>query len=162
MDKKLFANLDEQMNLEYESAYIYKAMAAYAAEEDWTGSEHWFNEQAREEIEHAEKFRNFLHDKGFKVSFKGMKAAKTDYKSLLEAFQTALEHEQFITKSIKKLYKEAVEKEDYEVQVFLNWFIEEQVEEEANVGAVVARLEKIGDSTNGLFMMDKALGKREE
>lgn len=162
MSKKLYEKMNDQMNLEYESAFIYKAMSAWCAEEDFKGAEHWLTLQYDEEIEHGEKFRNFLHDIDEKVTFTGMEPAKSEFKSLLEVFELALEHEKLISKSIRELYKQAVEESNYEAQVFLNWFIEEQVEEEASVGEVVSILEKIGDSTSGLFMYDAVLGRRRD
>ncbi len=160
MSKNLYEKMNDQMNLEYESAFIYKAMSAWCAEEDFEGAERWLTLQYEEEIEHGEKFRNFLHDIDHKTSFTGMEPAKSEFASLLEVFELALEHEKLITKRIQELYKQAVEESNYEAQVFLNWFIEEQVEEEAHVGAVVSKLQKIGDSPSGLFMFDAVLGKR--
>ncbi|MDO5717972.1 MAG: ferritin [Tissierellia bacterium] len=158
----LLEKMNEQMNREYESAYVYKALAAYCAENDYNGSERWMNEQAKEEIFHAEKFRNFLHDLDHEVKFTGMEPVEENIGSLLDAFKASLEHEKYITRNIKEIYKQAVEESNYEVQIFLNWFIMEQVEEEASVGEVVSKLEKIGDSTSGLFMYDAVLGRRDD
>ncbi|MDO5689862.1 MAG: ferritin [Tissierellia bacterium] len=157
---KLLDNMNAQMNREYESAYIYKGMAIYAAGANFRGATGWMEKQADEEVTHAEKFKEFLLDLGYQPKLTGMEEAKTEYKSLADIFEAALDHEKFISKNIRDLYKQAVEEANYEVQVFLNWFIEEQVEEEASVGEIVDLLEMVGDSKNGLFMLDAQLGRR--
>lgn len=160
MDKKLQEALNEQMNREYESAYIYKAMEVYFAENDLDGSKNWMNLQAAEELQHGEIIRNFLHDVEVPVTFRPINVPTAKYNSVLEVFKAALEHERFISNSIKDIYKLALEVNDIDVQIFLNQFIREQVEEEATVKAIVSKFEKVGDSISAIYMIDSSLGDR--
>lgn len=160
MSQELYARLNEQMNFEYEAAYIYNVMCAYCAEQNLNGAAHWLRVQVDEEIYHAEKIRNFLFDRGYETSFTGLDPVEKDYTSLLDVFQKALEHEKLISASIRKLYKEAVEKDEFEAQVMLNWFIQEQVEEEATFGEIVEILEQVCDSSAATFMYDSKLMQR--
>lgn len=158
--EKIKELLNEQMNFEYESAYIYKAMAAYAQKEDYNGFYHFLEKQTAEEVEHGDKMKDFLNDLGFEVTFTGMEAAPTAYASLMDLVKKALEHEKEVTRRIHHIYNEAVEQKDLRTQVFLHWFIDEQVEEEATFEGLVTRLERIGDSSAGLYILDGELARR--
>lgn len=161
MDKQLFDNLNKQMNDEYHAAYLYNALSAGCGELNRHGAESWLRIHADEEVEHAERIRDFLQDKGYTVEFTGIEAVDKNVTSMLDTFQRALEHENIITGQIKDLYAEAVEKQDFEVQVFLNWFIEEQVEEEALFGEIVEVLEDIGDNKAAQAAYDRFLAQRQ-
>lgn len=162
MNKKIESAFNDQINAELFSDYIYLAMAAYFDSENLKGMAHWMKMQANEEFEHAMKFVDFIHDRGGKVKYKAIEAPKDKWSSPLAVFKEAYEHEQYISKRIYELMDLAVAEKDYPAQEFLRWFVEEQVEEEASTGEIVGKLGMIGDSKNGIFMLDQQLGKRED
>lgn len=160
LNEKLYTKLNEQVKYELESAYIYYSMVSYFAAEGLDGMAQWMTAQAQEEIMHAHKFFNFIHERGAKVELQNLEILKTNWKSPLEAFKDALAHEEFITGKINDLMKLAIEVNDYAAKVLLDWFVAEQVEEEDSVGRVEQMLRRVGDSGNGLMMIDRELGKR--
>ncbi len=162
MDKQLRDALSEQINCELHSAYVYLSMVAYFEEQGLSGFAHWMRLQSREEIEHAMKIFDFLHDRGERVALGAITKPPVRFKSALDAFQKAYQHEQKVTDLIHKLYAKAVKANDYPTQVMLHWFIDEQVEEEKSASEVVQKLEMIGEHKPPLLMLDHALGKREE
>lgn len=157
----LMKKMNEQFNLELESGYLYLAMSAYLKERDMEGFAHFMFKQAHEEFEHAMKFYNFLFEVDEKVEYTGIKKPEFKAESFTDVFKQALEHEKFISKSIRELYKLAEEEKNYEALEFLGWFIDEQVEEEDNFRGIVTRFERINESWNGLYIFDAELGKRE-
>lgn len=161
LNDKMIKMLNDQMNLEYNSAWLYRSLAVWAADNNFDGSHKWLKIQAAEEVSHAEKFYNYLLEKGEKPEFKDLEGSSKDYSKLVDIFKAALEHEYLITSEIKKLFKEARDEEDYETEKFLDWFIHEQVEEEANFTEIVEKLELCGDNVGALFMYDNVLGHRE-
>lgn len=158
--EKLMKALNDQLNFEYESANYYLAMAAYCADIDFEGIENFFNVQAEEERFHATKFYDYINDIDGRAKIQAMEEPKNDFDSILDAFKTALEHEKKVTERINNLMAMAHEENDYATISFLNWFVDEQVEEEATMKTIIAKLEKIGDRPQGLFMLDKELGGR--
>ena len=160
--KKMQTALNKQINEELFSSYLYLSMAADFEARNLTGAAKWMKMQADEELEHAMKFFHFVLERGGEVDLLAIAKPQKSWKSPLTAFQDAEKHEQHITKFINDLYEMATKEKDYATQSMLKWFVDEQVEEEASVGEIVARLEMIADSKNGLFMMDRELGKREE
>lgn len=152
--------LNEQINHELYSAYLYLSMAAYFEGKNLPGFANWMKIQAQEETAHAMKFYNFIFDRNGTVTLKAIAQPPTEFKSSLEVFKQALEHEQKVTTLITKLYEQALTEKDYPTQVMLQWFIDEQVEEEKNVTEIIARLEMIGDSKGSLLYLDHELGKR--
>jgi ferritin len=162
MNKQLREALNEQIVHELHSAYIYLSMAAYFEGQGLAGFASWMRLQSREEIEHAMKIFDFLHDRGETVTLGAIPAPPVGFDSPLDAFRKAYEHERKISGLIHKLYELAVKENDYPTQVMLHWFIDEQVEEEKITGDVVAKLEMIGDHKPALLMLDHRLGKREE
>ena len=156
---KVLDLLNEQMNFEYESAYIYKAMAAYTDRLELDGFTHWFDEQVKEEIEHGEKMKDFLQEVGYDIRYKAMPEPKHDYDSLVEVFTAALDHEKEVTKRIHEI-AEAAKEEDARVYSFIQWFIDEQVEEEDSVGKIVTRLERINGNWCGIYILDGQLAQR--
>jgi len=152
--------LNDQLNLELRSAYSYLGMAAYFDHTAFKGFGEWMTLQAREELKHADKFFKYVVDRGGKVGLQAIPAAKSDYKSPLEAFQTSLAQEQHVSASICAICELATAAKDFPTLSFLKWFLDEQVEEEKSVGDVVAKLELVGDNRNGLYQIDKFAGKR--
>lgn len=154
--------INEQINKELFSSYLYLSMVAYFEDKNLPGFGKWMRMQAEEEREHAMKFYDYLLDRGGKVALKAIAAPQAEWKSELAAFEDALAHEQFISKSIHELYEVALKEKDYPAQVMLQWFIEEQVEEEANATAIVENLKRIEAHDTAVLMLDHRLGKREE
>ncbi len=152
--------LNEQINQELFSAYLYLSMAAHFEATNLPGMAQWMKVQAHEETIHAMKFYNFIFDRGGKVTLKAIAQPQTELKSPMDIFKQALEHEKKVTSLINKLYEQAQADKDYPAQVMLQWFINEQVEEEKNASDIVARLELIGESKGQLVYLDHELGKR--
>lgn len=156
----LMEKVNEQFNFELESGYIYLAMAAYCDDKGMEGFAHFLTEQAKEEYEHAEKFYDFISEKGERPEYAAIPKPKAEYGSFTELFKTALGHEKEVTRRIKSIYNDAIEEGCLDTQQFLNWFIAEQREEEDNFETIVERLERINESWNGLYIFDRELGKR--
>jgi len=159
---KLEKALNEQINLEFSSAYAYLGMAAYFEQTAFTGFAKWMRVQSDEELEHARKFFNYLVERNGRVVLKGLPEPKLDYKSPLESFQASLGHEQKVSAAICGLYELAQNEKDYPTLSFLKWFLDEQVEEEKTVTDFIAKLELVGESHNGLYQIDKLAGRRGE
>jgi len=158
--KKMIKSLNEQLNAELYSAYLYYSMSAYFEARNLKGAAHWFRTQAQEELFHASKFYDYIHDRDGEVKLTQIDAPKTQWKSLQEAFNDAYEHEQSITKRIGNLVDLSYSEKDHPTHNFLQWFLKEQVEEEATSKDMCDKMKLIGDSTEGLFMMDHDLASR--
>jgi len=158
--KEVADALKNQLKNELESSYLYLSMSAWAASNGLKGFSHWFYVQAKEEITHFFKFYHFLLDRGEKVELPAVEKPKNDFSSPLQLLEETLKHEQFITKCINELTDIAISKKDYATHAFLQWFISEQVEEEASVTEIIDKLKLIGESKNGIFMIDQELSKR--
>jgi ferritin len=158
--KKMEEALNGQINKEFYSAYLYLAMSAYCNKSNMPGCEHWFRIQYDEEVIHMTKMFDYLMQHGGEARLMKIDEPPMDFGSVLNAFEASLKHEQFVTKSINELLDVAVEERDHATQVFLQWFITEQVEEEANVKEIVDRLTMIGDNGAALMMIDDKLGQR--
>ena len=158
--KKLEAAINDQIQAEMDSAYIYLAMSVYSESQNLRGFAHWLKTQYNEEMEHAFKLLNYLVERDGTVKLQAIAAPDTQFGSPVELFEKVLAHEVHITSLINKLYEVAGAEKDYATQIFLQWFIEEQVEEEGNANAVLARLKMIGNSNGSLLYIDKELGKR--
>lgn len=161
ISKNVVEALVEQYNFEMESGYIYLAMMHDLKAKAWDGFSHFMDKQAEEEYEHATKFKNFLEEIDAKVELTAMAEPKKEYKSVLEVFKTAYEHEQEVTKRIENIFELALKEKNYVVVEFLNWFLKEQVEEEDNMRTIVEVLENLKDGYTGLYLYDKELGRRE-
>ena len=161
IDKKMQKAINDQINNELHSAYLYLAMSAEATSKGLRGSGKWFYVQYQEEMVHVMKFFNYLLEQGVDVELAAIAKPKVGFKSLLGMLEATLKHEQFITKCIHGLMDLAVREKDYATQVLLQWYITEQVEEEANDNEIVGMLRMAGASTGTLLMIDKQLGKRE-
>jgi ferritin len=152
--------INEQINKEFFSSYLYLSMAAYFEDKNLTGFGHWMRLQADEEREHAMKFYNYLLDAGGRVSLKAIDAPTTDWKSNLQVAEEVAEHEAKVTASIHSLYELALQEKDYAAQVLLQWFITEQLEEEKNAAELVAKLRLIEERGTAVLMLDHRLSKR--
>jgi len=161
MSKKMLQEMNDQIQREMESAYIYLSMAAYFDGMNLPGFAKWMKIQFQEEQAHAMKFYEFIIDRGGKVSLQPINQPPVDFNSPLEVFEKSLAHEKKVTGHINDLYSLAIEEKDYASRPLLHWFIEEQVEEEANAGAIVDMLKMIKDNSSAILMLDRELGKRE-
>lgn len=159
--KELEKAFNEQIKKELESAYLYLSMAAYFEHENLEGMAHWMKKQAEEEVGHAMKFFEHINERGGRVELYALAEPKKDWSSPLDVFKHTYEHEQKVTASINSLVELAKKLDDNAALVFLNWFVNEQVEEEANAQKIVALLERIGDNAAGIIMLDSQLAKRE-
>lgn len=160
MNQKLLAEMNVQINKELYSGYLYLSMAAHFSQVNLGGFSHWMKAQAKEELDHAMKFYDFLNELGEKVELQAIAQPEAKFGSPLKIFEQVLEHEIFVTTRIHLLYEIAVAEKDYPTQVFLQWFINEQVEEEKHATEILETLKLGGDSGSALIMMDKALGAR--
>ena len=154
--------LNDQIQKEFHSAYIYLSMSAYFEAQNLAGAAHWMRHQAEEEQAHAMKIFEFVSDRGGRVVLQAIGEPPAGFASPLAVFEAAYAHEQKVTKSIHDLYALAVKENDYPTQVMLQWFIGEQVEEEKNASDIVAQLKMVGDSPAAMFMIDRQLGSRAE
>lgn len=162
MSEKLLDAMNVQINKELYSGYLYLSMAAYADAMNLPGFAHWMKLQALEEQEHAMKFYDFINSRGGRVVLEAIEQPEVEFESVLQLFEKTLEHEQYVTSLIDKLYAMAVEENDYASQVFLNWFVAEQVEEEETAAGILETLRMVGEKGHALFMLDRQLGSREE
>jgi ferritin len=162
LSTKVESALNAQLHLELLSAYAYFGIAAHFAQTAFTGFAQWMELQSQEELAHAHKFFNYLSERNGKITLQAIPQPKSEFKSVLQAFQTSLAHEQKVSASICALYELATKEKDFATLSFLKWFLDEQVEEEKNVGDMVAKLELVGDNRNGLFHLYKLAAKRAE
>ncbi len=158
---KIIEAFNTQIKLELESAYIYLAMAAYFHDQNLDGMAQWMRVQAQEEQTHAMKFFDHLVSRGARVELQAISQPQTSWNSPLEVFEEAYRHEVFVTGKINGLVKLATAEDDYPALALLQWFVTEQVEEEASTLKVAQQLKLLGSSGSGLVMFDRQLGKRE-
>ena len=158
--KKIEKALNDQINAELYSAYIYLAMAAYFESENLTGCASWMRVQVQEETSHAMKIYDFVNERGGRVTLKAIEQPPKTWKSVLDAFQGAYKHEQYITGRINKLVDLAIQEKDHAANAFLQWFVNEQVEEETSVDEVVQNLKMADKAPGALFIIDRELGQR--
>ena len=160
MNQKVQDALNEQVNAELHSAYIYLSMSAHFEEQSLSGMAQWMRLQAEEEMEHAMRIYDFVHARGGRVILEAVEGPPTEWGTPVSIFEAALAHEKKITGMIHDLYALATEEKDYPAQSMLQWFVDEQVEEEDNVGNVVDQLKMVSDDLPGLLLMDRELGAR--
>ena len=151
---------NEQIQAELHSAYLYLSMSAYFHSAGFDGMAQWMRVQAGEGREHAMKFFDHIVEREGRVELLAIEQPKSEWASPLDAFQDAYKHEQYITGRINNLVSIASEENDNPAGILLQWFVNEQVEEEANASKIVQTLERVGDSGNGMIMLDRELGKR--
>ena len=161
LSKKMEEALNAQINAELYSAYIYLSMSAYFEAQDLPGMAVWMRSQNDEEVAHAMKIFTYVVDRGGRISLAAIDAPQTEWESPLAVFENAYKHEQHVTGLIHNLVKQAIEENDYATKNMLDWFVDEQVEEEASAAAIVSKLKMIGDNPPALMMLDKELGARQ-
>jgi ferritin len=150
--------INAQLTKELEASYAYLAMAEYCESRALHGFGAWLRAQSDEERGHAMKFHDYIQDRGERVHFDALPAPAADFGSVLEVFEGALENERAVTRAIEDLYSLAEEEKDRTTQAFLNWFLLEQVEEERTVQGIIDWLNEVGDSKQGLYLLDRELG----
>lgn len=160
INEKIEKALNAQINKELFSSYLYLSMSSYFESKNLTGMAAWMKIQADEEHLHAMKFYAYVIQKGGRVLLASIEAPKSDWKSVVEVYEETYTHEKFITASIDELVNLSLEVKDHATNNFLQWFVTEQVEEEANVTKIIDDLKMIGDNSYGIFMLDRELGTR--
>ncbi|MDH5559219.1 MAG: ferritin [Deltaproteobacteria bacterium] len=160
LTKKIEDALNHHLTEEFESAYLYLSVASYFSSIELPGFAHWMKIQYEEEMYHTMKFYDFLELRDGRVRLAGLKAPKVDWASPIEAFSQVFAHEQLISSKIHELVDLSLKEKDHATNNFLQWFVSEQVEEEATTKGILSRLKMIGDSTSSLLMLDQELSKR--
>ena len=160
MNDRMQKAFNDQINEELFSSYVYLAMAAHLEGLNLDGFTNWMKLQAQEELGHAMRLFDHVHRRGGRVVLGAIGEPPLEFGSPLEVFQKALAHEQHITGCIHEIYRIAQEESDYPAQLELQWFIDEQVEEEESTGRVVEQLKMAGDNQSALLMLDRELGQR--
>ncbi|MBM4171527.1 MAG: ferritin [Ignavibacteria bacterium] len=160
LSKKMQKALNEQINAEIFSSYLYLSMTAYFEQENWTGFAHWMEKQSAEEYGHAMKIFEFVNEVGGKVELEAIEKPISEWKSVLNVFEESLKHELMITDKINNLYNMASTEKDHASGIFLQWFVTEQVEEVNTVEQIIHKLKMIGEHKGALYMLDRELGSR--
>ncbi|MBI9037614.1 MAG: ferritin [Bacteroidales bacterium] len=160
ISKKIEKEINEQINAEFWSAYLYLSMSAYFVSKNLPGFANWMQVQYQEEISHALKFFNYLNERGGRVNLKPIEAVKTEWDNEIEVFQETLKHEQHVTFLINNLVNSAIEEKDHASNNMLQWYVSEQVEEEANVDEILQQLILLEGNKFGLLMLDRELRQR--
>jgi ferritin len=160
LSEKIAKALNKQINNEVYSAYLYLSMSAYSTFKGLKGFANWFMVQYQEEMTHAMKIYDYVNDQGRQVKLMAIAQPPTEFGSPLEMFEKTLEHEKFVTRCINDLVNLAVREKDHASKIFLQWFVTEQIEEEANDNEIISKLKLVGNEGNGLFMIDKELSTR--
>jgi ferritin len=162
ISQKMQAALNDQINAELGSAYTYLSMAAYFEATNLAGSAQWMRRQAQEEVSHAMKIFDFVHSRDGRVTLAAIAQPPVEFASPLEAWEQVLKQEQGVTARIHKLYALAGAENDYATQVMLQWFVDEQVEEEKTVKSILVQVKMVGPSSSALYFVDRHLGKEAE
>jgi len=152
--------LNAQINLEQYSAQLYLAMSAHCASKSFKGFAQWLRIQSAEETAHAIKLMDFLQDRGGKLILKPIAAPADEFGSVIQVFEQTLAHEKSITGKINALFELARAEKDHASEIALQWYVTEQVEEEANVGEIVDHLHAVGDQGGAIWYLDSKMGKR--
>jgi ferritin len=160
LSKKMEKALNEQINKEMYSAFLYMSMSAQSTNIGLPGFANWFMVQYKEEMEHAMKIYDYINNQGGKVKLMAIDEPLSDFKDPMDMFKRTLKHEQFVTKCINELVNLSIKEKDHATQIFLQWFVTEQIEEEGNDNDIISKLELAGTKGNGLFMVDKELSTR--
>ena len=160
ISQSLTAALNDQLKQELYSSYLYLSMSAFCDDQSLTGFAHWLRLQADEEREHAMKFFDFIQDRDGKAVLQAIPQPPRDFGTPIQLFEQVLAHEQEVTTLIEQLYRKAIAEQDHATQVFLQWFVSEQVEEEKTATELLDTLKMAGDSKVALLMLDRELGAR--
>lgn len=161
LSEKIYNLVNDQINKEMYSAYLYLDFSGYFGGKGLGGFASWYRKQAEEEMEHAFKFYDYLHDNGHKVELKAIAKPDKVLKDDKEVLKMALEHEQYVTSLINNIYEAAATERDFRTKQFLDWFVKEQLEEEANAEELISKYELYGGCSAGLYNLNKELGKRD-
>jgi ferritin len=157
---KMQEAINKQVQAEFASAYLYLSMSAYCEAQNLKGFAYWLKTQYQEETAHALKLIDFLAERGGKVVLQAIETPQAEFGTPVQVFEKVLAHEQHVTSLINSLYEIALNEKDYASQIFLQWFINEQVEEEASATEVLEKLKMIPEKSGAIFYIDKELGKR--
>lgn len=160
MNEKMLKMLNEQVTNEIYSSLLYLQMAAWCEYENLSGFAHWMNLQSQEELDHVKIFYRFIADRGGLFEIGEIPKAPKNYSSPLDVLEQSLEHERLVTKAIHDLMEAAMDIRDYPTISFLDWFVKEQVEEEASLSNLIESVKRIGKSGEGIFMLDSKMGQR--
>jgi ferritin len=160
LSKKMEEAFNKQLNAELYSAYLYLSMAAYFYSINMNGFANWMTVQNQEETMHAMKFYSFINERGGRIRLEAIDRPALEWSSPLEVFQETLKHEEKVTALINNLVDLAIAERDHASNAFLQWFITEQVEEEASANEIIQNLQMAGNEPHALFMLDRELGAR--
>jgi ferritin len=155
LNKRIEQEINKQINAEFYSAYLYLSMSAYLSSINLNGFANWMQIQHQEEMDHAHKLYNYVIERGGKIELDAIEKPKTEWNGIIEVIEETYAHEQLVTSLINNLMRVAHEENDYASVSFLQWFIDEQVEEEASVDEVLQQLKLIDGKGSGLFMLDR-------
>ena len=160
LNKNVQEALNKQVNAEFYAAYLYLSMAAYYEDMNLDGFAHWMKEQSREEVGHAMKIYGHIYERGGRVKLLPIDAPPAEFESPIDGFKKAYEHEVKVTRMINDIVDLAAKENDKATVSFLQWFVDEQVEEEDQTSTIVEKMKMAGDKGHALFMLDQALAKR--
>lgn len=160
LNAKVEKLLNEQVSKELYSAYLYLGFANYFEEQGLSGFASWYSVQAKEEVEHGMKMREYLFDNGAAVELEALAKPETSFKGVLEVLEAGLKHEEYVTSLINKIYDAAWEAKEYKTMQFLDWFVKEQVEEEKNAHELIHKFKILGDNKKDLYLLDNELKGR--
>ncbi len=160
LSEKMLEALNGQLNKEIYSAYLYLSMSAYSTYIGLKGFANWFMVQYQEESVHAMKIYDYINSQGGQVKLLAVAQPPAEFKSPLDMFEKTLEHERFVTKCINDLVDLAIKGKDHATNIFLQWFVTEQIEEEANDNEIISKLKLVGDKGDALLMVDRELAAR--
>ena len=162
LNRKIEEALNQQIQSEFYSSYVYLSMSGYSDSQNLPGFAAWMRAQSEEERGHGMRLFDYVQNRGGRVRLAGIAQPKLDFESPRVMFEEALRHEQSVTRTIHELYRLAQEEKDYPTEVELQWFVQEQVEEEKTIQDILAQLSMIGDHPAALVMLDHRLGGRTE
>lgn len=158
--EKVVKAINDQINAEYYSAFLYLSMSAYCEDENLSGFANWMKVQFEEEEFHAMKFFDYVNERGGRVELEAIEKPKINWNNILEVFEDTLAHERLVTDKINNLMDIALAESDHATVSFLRWYVDEQVEEESNVESILNQLKRINGEGNGVLMLDRELAAR--
>ena len=160
LSKQLETAINEQLNAEFYSSYLYLSMACHLTQRNMPGCARWMDLQSQEEMQHAVKLKDFILDRQGTVRLAAIDAPPSSWESVQDTFEKAYAHEKEITERIHKLVALAASAKDHATENMMRWFVDEQVEEEATLDEIINKFRLVGESGSGLFMIDRELGSR--
>ena len=160
ISQKMVDVINDQIKAEFDSAYLYLSMSAYLESENLKGMAHWLKEQFKEEVTHADKFMQYLYQRGARVILETISKPTSDFGTPLDLFKAVLKHERHVSDRINKLMNLAKEEKDYASESMLTWFIKEQIEEEASAEDIVNKIELLENTKTSMYLLDQELAQR--